>query len=226
MKTNHIVLFIIILENIAFLSSHAQQVILKDGYVAISTEGLSQGMREDMSTIYEKVPLGSLSNPQLVYRVKRQLQGADVNKLISPLFAIAPTNINKSGQSDNTAKMTWAEAGGWGENANTTLGDTPQYALETGCPQYKGKDGNDTAGSWRLPNLREIHLINRLMIGINAVAVQIDGFQDFGKQPYWSVIELSAPYGLGIILPADVNHGQYKKSDQLSVRCIKDLPAK
>lgn len=226
MKTNHIVLFIIILENIAFLPSHAQQVILKDGYVAISTEGLSQGMRKDMSAIYENVPLGSLTGTQLVSRVKRQQQSAEVNKLISPLFAIAPTNIDKSGKSNNTAKMTWAEAGGWGDNANTTLGNTQQYAEETGCPQYKGKDGNDTAGSWRLPNLREMHLINRLMKGINAVAAQIDGFQDFGKQPYWSVIELSALYGLGIILPTEANHGQYKKDVSFSVRCIKDLPAK
>lgn len=55
--------------------------------------------------------------------------------------------------------MTWAEANGRLNTANSQGWNIPSKAMNTGCYAYKGKSGKDEPGSWRVPNSRELSMI-------------------------------------------------------------------
>ena len=220
MKIDYIIAFVIVWGSMFFLPSHAQMVVIKDGYAAISADGYTQGVLEDASVIFEEVSLGSLDGSTKVKRVKRHNWGD--NKQISPLFIIAPADIDASGN----ASLSWATAAGWSENANTTASSIPQFAKETGCPQYKGKDGTDTSGAWRLPTNREIHLMNLLKKALENTKDQT-GFQPFGTDYYWSSTEDNNNTNAWLIqMTGDSDGYRASKGKKFLVRCIKDLPAK
>ena len=55
--------------------------------------------------------------------------------------------------------MTWAEANGRLNTANTQGWNIASKAMNTGCYAYKGKSGKDEFGSWRVPSDRELSMI-------------------------------------------------------------------
>ena len=59
----------------------------------------------------------------------------------------------------NSITMTWAEANGRLNTANSQGWNIPSKAMNTGCYAYKGKSGKDEPGSWRVPNSRELSMI-------------------------------------------------------------------
>lgn len=226
MKIHSVITLVIVWGSImAFLPSHAQQVVIKDGYTAISAEGYTQGILDDISGIFEEVPLNNLSATQKVKRAKRHERAGNIQ--ISPLFIIAPTDIDASGNPvDKFTGMLWATAGGWSGNANTTSSSTPQPAMETGCPQYKGKDGTDASGTWRLPTNREIHLMNLLFNALNATNNQT-GFRLEINRRYWSSTEDGTSLACQMLMTGNSGSGTGTKGQsQYGARCIKDLPAK
>lgn len=225
MKIHSVITLVILWGSMSVLPSYSQQVVVKEGYTAVSAEGYIRGMLDDTSDIFEEVPLNSLSATQKVKRVKRHDKTGNIR--ISPLFIIAPTDIDASGNPvDKYTGMFWATAGGWSDNANTTSYSTPQPAMETGCPQYKGKDGTDTSGAWRLPTNREIHLMNLLFNALNATNNQT-GFRLEYNRRYWSSTEDATTGACQMLMTGNSFSGTGTKGQsQYGARCIKDLPAK
>lgn len=123
--------------------------------------------------IYDEVPLyqfkvdgggdAEMENgiQKKVYRVKRHSKNSSVDVFISKKFAIAPQNIDGDGNSNSNAFVTWAHAGGWDALANSKgpLDAESFRAVEQGCPMYRGRDGKDAPGTWRLPTKKEISLM-------------------------------------------------------------------
>ena len=137
--------------------------------------------------------------------------------------------------------MTWAEANGRLNTANSQGWNIPSKAMNTGCYAYKGKSGKDEPGSWRVPNSRELSMILVFAHELERFSLET-GFEklnkakaaDYFSNGYWSSTEQSSTlYSLneatsGLI---DVNYGLtiYERANKTStdknrLRCIKDIP--
>lgn len=99
-----------------------------------------------------------------------------VSSFSSPRFIVSPTDVYNDGDTksnsassilqdtegtpqSNSITMTWAEANGRLNTANSQGWNIPSKAMNTGCYAYKGKSGKDEPGSWRVPNSRELSMI-------------------------------------------------------------------
>ncbi len=97
--------------------------------------------------------------------------GYSCNDKMSFAFVIAPYNVDKDGNHthDPDTKLTWAIASGWAPSLDTQIsnrdinnvgiGESIAATDPTGCAAYKGINGNDEPGDWRLPTQREIQVM-------------------------------------------------------------------
>ena len=181
-----------------------------------------------------------------------------VSSFSSPRFIVSPTDVYNDGDTksnsassilqdtegtpqSNSITMTWAEANGRLNTANSQGWNIPSKAMNTGCYAYKGKSGKDEPGSWRVPNSRELSMI--LVFAHESERFSSEtGFQklyeakaaNYLSNGYWSSTEQSSTlYSLdkatsGLI---DVNYGltiyegaNKTSTDKNRLRCIKDIP--
>lgn len=176
----------------------------------------------------------------------------------SPRFIVSPTDVYNDGDTksnsassilqdtegtpqSNSITMTWAEANGRLNTANSQGWNIPSKAMNTGCYAYKGKSGKDEPGSWRVPNSRELSMILVFAHELERFSSET-GFQklyeakaaNYLSNGYWSSTEQSSTlYSLdkatsGLI---DVNYGltiyegaNKTSTDKNRLRCIKDIP--
>lgn len=181
-----------------------------------------------------------------------------VSSFSSPRFIVSPTDVYNDGDTksnsassilqdtegtpqSNSITMTWAEANGRLNTANSQGWNTPSKAMNTGCYAYKGKSGKDEPGSWRVPNSRELSMILVFAHELERFSSET-GFQklyeakaaNYLSNGYWSSTEQSSTlYSLdkatsGLI---DVNYGltiyegaNKTSTDKNRLRCIKDIP--
>ncbi|KAB6087349.1 DUF4906 domain-containing protein [Bacteroides xylanisolvens] len=181
-----------------------------------------------------------------------------VSSFSSPRFIVSPTDVYNDGDTksnsassilqdtegtpqSNSITMTWAEANGRLNTANSQGWNIPSKAMNTGCYAYKGKSGKDEPGSWRVPNSRELSMILVFAHELERFSSET-GFQklyeakaaNYLSNGYWSSTEQSSTlYSLdkatsGLI---DVNYGLtiYESANKTStdknrLRCIKDIP--
>ena len=181
-----------------------------------------------------------------------------VSSFSSPRFIVSPTDVYNDGDTksnsassilqdtegtpqSNSITMTWAEANGRLNTANSQGWNIPSKAMNTGCYAYKGKSGKDEPGSWRVPNSRELSMILVFAHELERFSSET-GFQklyeakaaNYLSNGYWSSTEQSSTlYSLdkatsGLI---DVNYGLtiYERAhkdytDRYRLRCIKDIP--
>lgn len=181
-----------------------------------------------------------------------------VSTFSSPRFIVSPTDVYNDGDTksnsassilqdtegtpqSNSITMTWAEANGRLNTANSQGWNIPSKAMNTGCYAYKGKSGKDEPGSWRVPNSRELSMILVFAHELEQFSSET-GFQklyeakaaNYLSNGYWSSTEQSSTsYSLdkatsGLI---DVNYGltiyegaNKTSTDRNRLRCIKDIP--
>lgn len=181
-----------------------------------------------------------------------------VSSFSSPRFIVSPTDVYNDGDTksnsassilqdtegtpqSNSITMTWAEANGRLNTANSQGWNIPSKAMNTGCYAYKGKSGKDEPGSWRVPNSRELSMILVFAHELERFSSETD-FQklyeakaaNYLSNGYWSSTEQSSTlYSLdkatsGLI---DVNYGltiyegaNKTSTDKNRLRCIKDIP--
>lgn len=181
-----------------------------------------------------------------------------VSSFSSPRFIVSPTDVYNDGDTksnsassilqdtegtpqSNSITMTWAEANGRLNTANSQGWNIPSKAMNTGCYAYKGKSGKDEPGSWRVPNSRELSMILVFAHELERFSSET-GFQklyeakaaNYLSNGYWSSTEQSSTlYSLdkatsGLI---DVNYGltiyegaNKTSTDKNRLRCIKDIP--
>ena len=181
-----------------------------------------------------------------------------VSSFSSPRFIVSPTDVYNDGDTQsnsassilqdtegtprsNSITMTWAEANGRLNTANSQGWNIPSKAMNTGCYAYKGKSGKDEPGSWRVPNSRELSMILVFAHELERFSSET-GFQklyeakaaNYLSNGYWSSTEQSSTsYSLdkatsGLI---DVNYGltiyegaNKTSTDKNRLRCIKDIP--
>jgi putative lipoprotein len=181
-----------------------------------------------------------------------------VSSFSSPRFIVSPTDVYNDGDTksnsassilqdtegtpqSNSITMTWAEANGRLNTANSQGWNIPSKAMNTGCYAYKGKSGKDEPGSWRVPNSRELSMILVFAHELERFSSET-GFEklyeakaaNYLSNGYWSSTEQSSTlYSLdkatsGLI---DVNYGltiyegaNKTSTDRNRLRCIKDIP--
>lgn len=181
-----------------------------------------------------------------------------VSSFSSPRFIVSPTDVYNDGDTksnsassilqdtegtpqSNSITMSWAEANGRLNTANSQGWNIPSKAMNTGCYAYKGKSGKDEPGSWRVPNSRELSMILVFAHELEQFSSET-GFQklyeakaaNYLSNGYWSSTEQSSTsYSLdkatsGLI---DVNYGltiyegaNKTSTDRNRLRCIKDIP--
>lgn len=181
-----------------------------------------------------------------------------VSSFSSPRFIVSPTDVYNDGDTksnsassilqdtegtpqSNSITMTWAEANGRLNTANSQGWNISSKAMNTGCYAYKGKSGKDEPGSWRVPNSRELSMILVFAHELERFSSET-GFQklyeakaaNYLSNGYWSSTEQSSTlYSLdkatsGLI---DVNYGltiyegaNKTSTDKNRLRCIKDIP--
>lgn len=175
-------------------------------------------------------------------------EGYDANRKISFAFAIAPENINATGQEDTdewSAVVSWSQASGWdasldSEKGGVLAGDN-QYGIgdgegnstlaasRTGCAAYKGFDGLDNEGDWRLPTQREMQtmftVIEQVLTLNEAASVQ----GSIASGDFWTSTEFYASDSDWTSWVNNSANGtvqaNYIRSSANTVyaRCIKDL---
>ena len=179
-------------------------------------------------------------NNVFVYRTtrhtERQKEGGGDWK-VSGYFLVSPDIVNKEGAA-KAQTMDWATANGYLTSANTNVYSTPSFAVTRGCAAYRGKDGLDETGTWRVPTRGECALI-LLFYKKMEETQKITDFQPFAlsaKDPtyYWSATEVGG-YSRGVwsmrFYPDDyitgywLNTGYYDKTqNSYYLRCIRDIP--
>lgn len=96
-----------------------------------------------------------------VYRTtrhtERQTEGGCDWK-VSGYFIVSPDIVNSEGEA-GAQTMDWATANGYLTAANTNIYSTPSFAVAKGCAAYRGKEGLDEPGTWRVPTRGECALI-------------------------------------------------------------------
>lgn len=161
----------------------------------------------------------------------------DPDKSLSRRFLLSPDCVNKDGTTSGSVyTMTWAEANGYQNTANSQRVDkTPPSASAamTGCSAYRGKDGQDEKGTWRVPTHREGAIIIAFQKELEAT-VSETGFGGFSKSAttptkYWLATEFysstTAFYMSFATVATDNSLDSYNtpKSNMCYLRCIRDV---
>lgn len=149
---------------------------------------------------------------------------------ISTLFAIAPTDIYDDGATTsgngNSPKMHWATAAGFLVSAHTLNINVRSSATQRSCYMYKGKNGNDPCGTWRLPTHRELILMCILKYPLRNSSDET-GFTAFYSEKYWSASESysggGSKSGYNVEFSDKINAGADWATVRLRVRCIRDI---
>lgn len=146
---------------------------------------------------------------------------------ISTLFAVAPTDIYDDGQTtsngNNSPIMTWASAAGYLASANGNNIDVNSTATEKGCYMYRGVNGTDQYGTWRLPTLRELTMIWILRVPLVNTKEKTN-FVDFltgGFNGYWGVTESKSNATIFSFYKGVSQ--TITKVDKNRVRCVRDM---
>ncbi|WP_294555187.1 DUF1566 domain-containing protein [uncultured Bacteroides sp.] len=225
-------------------------------YAVIYSTGLPENRvenRSENSTFYTNIQLyewtsnGQNTNPvkdsngNLVYvhRVSRHnnvINSGNNDMKVSKAFIISPDAIDSDGASTTTTTMDWATANGYLATANLNKCEVASYAVPKGCAMYRGKDGKDTPGTWRVPTFREGSLImifyreleeTNVQTGFNKFALSING------TVYWLATEYSGSYTNAWYMKfyPDATKVKYasssgSKSSKYFLRCIRDIPLK
>lgn len=221
-----------------------------NAYTAINTEGIPRRVenRSENPDFYVDVPLytytetGEGSQPVVdaegnqvyVKRVRRHdaavmINGVgSVNLNMSAYFIISPQNVYSDGTTNATAGgksyMDWATANGYLATANTTTPSVDNSATNTGCAMYRGKDGQDAPGTWRVPTQREGLLIMIFGDELNATSAQ-SGLVPFGYNGYWISTETNsfATNAWWLNFQSSDFYTSTKKSTRY-LRCVRDIP--
>ena len=145
--------------------------------------------------------------------------------------------VNKEGAA-NAQTLDWASANGYLTSANSNVYSTPSFAVTRGCAAYRGKDGLDETGTWRVPTRGECALI-LLFYKKMEETQETTGFQPFALSPkdltyYWSATEKGGDSkdAWSMRLYADDKMTGYglntgysdKEKKEYYLRCIRDIP--
>ena len=181
-------------------------------------------------------------NDVYVYRTtrhtERQTEGGCDWK-VSGYFIVSPDIVNSEGEA-GAQTMDWATANGYLTAANTNIYSTPSFAVAKGCAAYRGKEGLDEPGTWRVPTRGECALILLFYKKMEETKATT-GFQPFalstiGATYYWSATEKGGDskdvwsmrfYPDNQITGYGLNTGYYdKQKKSYYLRCIRDIPLK
>ena len=209
---------------------------------------VSKSLNKKGFRVIKNYPMSSAITPETL-----------VPSFSSRKFIVSPTDVYNDGDTrsntssdilqdingkprKNSITMTWAEANGRLNTANTQGWNIASKAMNTGCYAYKGKSGKDEFGSWRVPSDRELSMI--LIFAHELESEKYASKTDFQQlykdtgtsfyQGYWSSTEQSSTTSQiynatnGTI---DINYGptinpRATKSSTTAnrLRCIKDIP--
>ena len=225
-------------------------------YAAINDKGMVKYKVEDRSkntnfrSYIQLYKYDSNDNPQeekdengndvFVYRTtrhtERQKEGGCDWK-VSGYFLVSPDIVNSEGIA-KAQTMDWATANGYLTSANSNVYSTPSFAVTRGCAAYRGKDGLDETGTWRVPTRGECALI-LLFYKKMEETQETTGFQPFALSPkdltyYWSATEKGGDSkdAWSMRLYADDKMTGYglntgysdKEKKEYYLRCIRDIP--
>lgn len=155
---------------------------------------------------------------------------------MSGYFLVSPDIVNSEGIA-KAQTMDWATANGYLTSANSNVYSTPSFAVTRGCAAYRGKDGLDETGTWRVPTRGECALI--LLFIKNGGDSRNNRFQPFALSPkdltyYWSATEKGGDSkdAWSMRLYADDKMTGYglntgysdKEKKEYYLRCIRDIP--
>ena len=130
-----------------------------------------------------------------VYRTtrhtERQKEGGCDWK-VSRYFIVSPDIVNSDGEAGEQM-MDWATANGYLVAAKSNSYSTPSFAVSKGCAAYRGKDGQDEPGTWRVPTRGECALILLFYKELEGTSAKT-GFKPFALSSkdatyYWSATE-------------------------------------
>ncbi len=166
--------------------------------------------------------------------------GYNVNDKLTFAFISSPYNVDIDGKHTSSTDdiMTWAEASGWdtsinsgeGESYNTETGvgegESILAAEPTGCAAYRGMNGTDNPGDWRLPTQREMQVMFTVIEQALEYSVSNEVVSEVLEGSYWTSTEFyssDAP-GYSWSLSTITGCPLYElKSEKRMVRCIKDI---
>lgn len=163
------------------------------------------------------------------------------DKTLSRYFIISPDPVYSDGTTSATAggkvNMSWAVANGYLTSANSQLFNAPPpeaSAVQTGCPAYRGKDGQDTPGTWRVPTHREGAIIMAFRKELEATQSEGTNFASFliksKISSYWLATEFYGSNEAWYMKfnPTDVEYELARqaktKTTIMYLRCIRDIP--
>lgn len=209
---------------------------------------VSKSLNKKVFRVRKNYPMSSAVTPETL-----------VSSFSSRKFIVSPTDVYNDGDTrsntssdilqdingnprKNSITMTWAEANGRLNTANTQGWNIASKAMNTGCYAYKGKSGKDEFGSWRVPSDRELSMI--LIFAHELESEKYASKTDFQQlykttavtyyQGYWSSTEQSSTTSQinnATIGTIDKNYGptinpRTTKSSTTTnrLRCIKDIP--
>ena len=164
-----------------------------------------------------------------------------INKTVSAFFIVSPDIVysdgnDSEGKDSGTQTMNWATANGYLATANSNSYSTEKnIAVPKGCAMYRGKDGQDAPGTWRIPTLREGSLIMIYYKELEATATQDTDCKAFALSDiattYWLATEnTTSSQAWSMTIYPDATRVKYKSVRDLSkasyyyLRCIRDIP--
>lgn len=240
----------------------------EDNYPVIDATGLMAGVAENRVDNPDVIIIpGPGDDPSYTGRVIRHYspdESSDATKIpaisqkVSRRFRVAPCDVDSQGQpvpAGTWKTMTWAEAAGYATEANTLAITSDKTAVaESGCAAYRGINGTDPIGKWRLPTIREALLIGMMdkameKYNVKTNYIPLYYFDDSNYLcQYWTAAEkpdgtggghnINRAYVMnavgrvkkntGVNNPAAweliENHKSTDSSYQTLARCIYDLP--
>lgn len=181
-------------------------------HAAINSEGMVRYKVEERSKsstfrsyiqLYKYTPDGQNTDAEkdesghdiYVYRTtrhtERQKEGGCDWK-VSRYFIVSPDIVNSDGEAGEQL-MDWATANGYLAAAKSNSYSTPSFAVSKGCAAYRGKDGQDEPGTWRVPTRGECALILLFYKELEGTSAKT-GFKPFALSSkdatyYWSATE-------------------------------------
>lgn len=168
------------------------------------------------------------------------IEGYNCNLKISFAYAIAPYNVDIDGEhTTSTDGLTWTQASGWDstmddQGASMNLYGTGEGSAtakvaetSTGCAAYRGINGEDAPGTWRLPTQREAMVMLTIIDQVvNNPDARVTNYIDetevwtatefFGSADYWQAWVIDPILSIAI-------HEVRTSATKKSARCVKDI---
>lgn len=167
--------------------------------------------------------------------------GYAANEKLSFAFCIAPHNIGSDGlhveesSSGDSGLLTWTKASGWSSDIDDDLSTDKGGSVDsitpeepTGCAAYRGAEGKDEAGSWRLPTQREAQTMFTIMGQATALVASGLVENHIVDGDYWTATEFSnadAPWKAWSIKTTTgyTYHEERTAYYTKYARCVKDI---